>query len=161
MATLPALPAGMKWVPDPVHGWAAVPDVAAAAPRPQAVVQTFAPAAATGYGPPPAAPPGRVIAMADYRGGDRLVRGLVDKDGTPQDPYARFLADVPDLAPGWAPSAEDAAAASTARATAGIPQPTALHELTEAHEDPSLDAFGGQNMQSSRLPTLAALAPGK
>lgn len=82
--------------------------------------------------------------------------------GRPVDPYQDFLAGLSDIDPksnpglwsGLVPDPSDPAIASM------IERPTALHEHTEAREDPVADAWGGRSSAPMTSVAQLVVTPG-
>jgi hypothetical protein len=128
-----------------------------ATPQPArgAPARMHAPNPATGYEQP--AGPGATVIPIRGRS-NKLVRGLIDKDGVPQDPYMDWLATVPNLMPGQVPKTYfDELVPNEEQVSHMIPRATTAHEHTEAHDDPSEDAFGRGGAESRKLLPLADL----
>lgn len=149
---LPPPPPGQGYAWSQVHGWVLVQVGPTEPYQAPAGARAAVPNAATGYGLPPG---GNIIQIQPVKS-CKLVRGGVDRFGTPVDPYAEFLAGQRDLDPaqlegrvpfnvgGLVPSEQDQAT------LAHIHSVSAVDPQTTPHEDPALDAYGPNGARAAR-----------
>lgn len=134
---LPALPAGMGWIPDPVHGWVAVPMGTTVQRQPQGV-----------RGAPAAALPGGVVLPFRPR-----TTQLLRPPAGGETPYEDFLQCLQDIVPGAHGSHYIEAVVPDEDEVSGLPEMSAftpVRDGTRVSLDPAADAFGGMGAPATR-----------
>lgn len=111
---------------------------------------SYSPSPGAGYGPP------QLVSVPMIKS-CQLVRGGIDSNGMPVDPYAAYLSTLRELQPGDVPDQVFSNLIPDENQAAMIQTPVAANEHTEARINPADDAFGPAGGQSRRLAPLVLL----